>query len=329
MRALVVRGTSEREVLRALDEDTKEGSLPAELVAVMETDTFGGDSVERTDDRGYYLVGMAEEEGWESPTWLLVYGDPVPYDTLDEAIGAAEENRISDIEVYRLDARGGLQPITRGSKKRNPKGKAKKKSTKTTARRGVAGRDWQLTVYNEDRELLTTTVWPSKKEAMAEGDEATERDGFYEVTFIGSKKNPKGKSAKRKDKFTVGERVVITVDDEDESAEIVDVSGGDMTARVIGPGARPYEMELEGTPRGWEDARGRSVGVRRDNPRKGQRGDHIACGTEISNKDCRQLQHVYKSARKRKASKTSAAQQAWGSLQENPQQLARRLARGG
>lgn len=59
------------------------------------------------------------------------------------------------------------------------------------------------------------------------------------------------------------------------------------------------------------------------------RGKHIACGKKTSKKDCRQLQHVYESARSRGASKTSASQQAWGSLRENPGQLARRLARGG
>ncbi len=49
---------------------------------------------------------------------------------------------------------------------------------------------------------------------------------------------------------------------------------------------------------------------------------HMACG-DLSAKDCRQLQHVYESARGRGFSKKRAAQQAWGSLR-NPDDVGSR-----
>ena len=47
-------------------------------------------------------------------------------------------------------------------------------------------------------------------------------------------------------------------------------------------------------------------------------GQHIACGSEITDKECRQLQHVYESAKDRGYSAERSAQQAWGSLRHNP-----------
>jgi len=48
------------------------------------------------------------------------------------------------------------------------------------------------------------------------------------------------------------------------------------------------------------------------------KGKHISCGTEITAKECRQLQHVYESARDRGYSPERAAKQAWGSLRNPP-----------
>lgn len=53
------------------------------------------------------------------------------------------------------------------------------------------------------------------------------------------------------------------------------------------------------------------------------RGKHIACGSEITPKECRQLQHVYESAKDRGYSAERAAKQAWGSLRHNPRDLPR------
>jgi hypothetical protein len=59
------------------------------------------------------------------------------------------------------------------------------------------------------------------------------------------------------------------------------------------------------------------------NPRRSRNvKEHVACG-DLSAKKCRQLQHVYTSARKRGYSKTRAAQQAWGAVERsrNPEEV--------
>lgn len=117
---LIVRATDKRRLLQALDEEAKEGSVPPELVDAMEQDVFSGDSVELTDDMGYYLTGtpldQPEDEEWESVTWLLSYGDPRPHPSLEAAMGDARSERVDSPHLYRLDARGGLQAISIGSK---------------------------------------------------------------------------------------------------------------------------------------------------------------------------------------------------------------------
>lgn len=87
---------------------------------------------------------------------------------------------------------------------------------------------------------------------------------------------------------------------------------------------------------GREEIRGRALRIARDrkiDPQavldaldqmeipmtRNPRGKHIACGSRIGAKDCRQLQHVYESAKRRGASDERAAKQAWGSLRRNPQ----------
>jgi len=66
----------------------------------------------------------------------------------------------------------------------------------------------------------------------------------------------------------------------------------------------------------WE-ATHETVGVGKSDKATNPRGKHIACGTEITAKQCRQLQHVYESQKKRGLSDKRAAQSAWGSLR-NP-----------
>jgi len=68
--------------------------------------------------------------------------------------------------------------------------------------------------------------------------------------------------------------------------------------------------------------RNTSMAKRRSNPGR----QHVSCG-DLSDKDCRQLQHVYESARARGFTKQRAAQQAWGSL-DNPGRPKRRRRNG-
>lgn len=72
---------------------------------------------------------------------------------------------------------------------------------------------------------------------------------------------------------------------------------------------RRYDKDINKAHRAEEQSRM----ARSTNPG----GKHIACGTEITKKECRQLQHVYESARERGYSPERAAKQAWGSL-SNP-----------
>jgi hypothetical protein len=53
-------------------------------------------------------------------------------------------------------------------------------------------------------------------------------------------------------------------------------------------------------------------------PTSNPRGKHIACGSELTAKECRQLQHVYESAQDAGYSAERSAKQAWGSLRRNP-----------
>ncbi len=67
----------------------------------------------------------------------------------------------------------------------------------------------------------------------------------------------------------------------------------------------------------WE-ATHETVGAGKQDKSTNPRGKHIACGSRISKKKCRQLQHVYTSQKKRGLSDERAAKSAWGSLR-NPE----------
>lgn len=115
MQAAIVRGSSSRAVMEAVDMETHEGDFPPELVSAMTTDTFGGSSVERADGLLYYVAGAPEdeeeEESGETPTYIVRYSEPEEFATLD----AAQEQALRHYKVYTpkfyaVD-RGGLRKV--------------------------------------------------------------------------------------------------------------------------------------------------------------------------------------------------------------------------
>lgn len=144
-KGVIIRGgrdTTPKDVVRAVDSETKEGSFPPELAAAMETDTFGGDSVERSDPGFYYVTGTPDfvEEG-EWPTFIVRYNEMEVYESLEDAEDALlNKHRVYDTpELYALD-RGGLREFKRGGKKAkaNPKAVAKKAKRRKPRERSKA-----------------------------------------------------------------------------------------------------------------------------------------------------------------------------------------------
>lgn len=120
-RGMIVRVKDKKALLQALHEETREGDFPPEFAEALEREPFAGGSAEGAGDMTYYLVGAPtdydEEEGEpESVTYLLRYGDPEPMDSVEQAMARALQDRVYEPHLYRLDARGGLQPISFGSK---------------------------------------------------------------------------------------------------------------------------------------------------------------------------------------------------------------------
>jgi len=111
-KAVIIKASSLEDAGDALDMETHEGDFPPELVVAMETDTFGGSSVERAGDGLYYVMGMPEteeefEEG-ESPTFIVRYGDASVFSSREAAEDAALKDRIYSPLFYTVD-RGGLR----------------------------------------------------------------------------------------------------------------------------------------------------------------------------------------------------------------------------
>jgi hypothetical protein len=98
---------------------------------------------------------------------------------------------------------------------------------------------------------------------------------------------------------------VVIIGDDDELQALLE----EAAAKYEGSEGE-YESALERQPN-----RGKSA--MKKNSRRNPKGRHISCGSRITAKQCRQLQHVYESARDRGFSPERAAKQAWGSL-ENP-----------
>ncbi len=134
--------------------------------------------------------------------------------------------------------------------------------------------------------------------------------------------NPRGKAARSPVRPGAGERVWLQVSGSKEDdrvawvvvdGEYVDGYGGcekwSTCRKNAERSASKYARDLGQTKRPkWHKL---------PNPRKGVRGKHIACGSKITAKECRQLQHVYESQRARGLSPERAAQSAWGSI-DNP-----------
>lgn len=134
-KAVIVKASSARAVIDSLDQDTHEGWFPPELVVAMETDTFGGSSVERGDSRFYYVAGNSEsEDDEETPLYIVSYGEPQPYDSFDDAMAAALKQGVYGPLYYAVDARGGLHEV-QVSSELNPETKQRNvASTRTSVK---------------------------------------------------------------------------------------------------------------------------------------------------------------------------------------------------
>lgn len=116
-RGMIVRVSNKKDLLKALHDETREGDFPPELAEALERGPFTGGSAEGGEDMTYYLVGTPlDEEDSESVTYILRYGEPEPMDSVEQAMARALQDRVYEPHLYRLDARGGLQPISFGSK---------------------------------------------------------------------------------------------------------------------------------------------------------------------------------------------------------------------